>query len=168
MGQELLDAILARRSIRSYTPQPVSEDELRVLLEAAMAAPSAHNSKPWHFVVVTERQKLDALADGHPHAKMLRRAPLCVAVCGQPAASEFWEQDCAAATENLLLAATAIGLGAVWVGVHPRQQLVAFVRRELAIPGESVPLCLIAVGHPAEEKAPRTQYDEARIHRESW
>jgi nitroreductase len=168
MAQDLMDTILARRSVRKYTSDPVSPDRVRRLLEAAMAAPSAHNSKPWHFVVVTRRQILDALAERHPHAKMLHQAPLCVAVCGRPADSDFWEQDCAAATENLLLAATAIGLGAVWVGVHPHEQLVALVRQELAIPRDYVPLCLVAVGHPAKRKAPRTQYEEARIHRESW
>ena len=168
MSREFIETILARRSVRKYTAEAVSEAKGKILLEAAMAAPSGNDSKPWHFVVVTERQGLDSLAAGHPHAKMLHQAPLCVAVCGKPADSIFWEQDCAAATENLLLAATAIGLGAVWIGVHPHEQLVAFVQKELGIPGDSVPLCLVAVGHPAEEKAPRTQYDEARIHRESW
>jgi nitroreductase len=168
MSDDFLNAVMARRSIRKYTSEPVSEAQVKALLEAAMAAPSAHNSKPWHFVVVTERRKLNSLADGHPHAKMLRQATLCIAVCGNPAESQFWEQDCSAATENLLLMATAIGLGAVWVGVHPREELVALVRQELAIPGGFAPLCLVPVGHPAEEKRPRTQYDDARIHRESW
>ncbi|TET49179.1 MAG: nitroreductase family protein [Anaerolineales bacterium] len=163
-----METIFARRSVRKYGAEAVSEADVRVLLEAAMAAPSANNSKPWHFVVVAERQKLDSLAAGHPHAKMLHQAPLTVAVCGKPADSDFWVQDCSAATENLLLAATAAGLGSVWVGVHPREQLVAFVRQELGMPSDVVPFCLIAVGHPAEEKEPRTQYDEGRVHRETW
>ena len=168
MGRETIETIFARRSVRKYSAEAVSEADVRVLLEAAMAAPSANNSKPWHFVVVTGRQLLDSLASRHPYAKMLHQAPLCIAVCGSPADSEFWVQDCSAATENLLLAVTAFGLGAVWVGVHPNEERTAIVRQELGIPPGAVPLCLIAIGHPAEEKEPRTQYDEGRIHRETW
>jgi len=169
MGREFIQTILARRSIRKYTAEPVSEADIQTLLEAAMAAPSASNRKPWHFVVVTGRQMLDALADAHPHGKMLAEATLCVAVCGDLAEGErFWVQDCSAATENLLLAATALGLGAVWLGVYPREERVAAVRQVLGIPETSVPLNLISIGHPAEEKEPRTQYDGARVHRERW
>jgi nitroreductase len=169
MGQELIQAIFARRSIRRYTAEPVSEVDVKTLLEAAMAAPSASNRKPWYFVVVAERQMLDALAEAHPHGKMLFEAPLCVAVCGGPVGSErFWVQDCSAATENLLLAAAALGLGAVWLGVYPREDRVAAVRQVLGIPETIAPLNLVSIGHPAEQKEPRTQYDEARVHRERW
>lgn len=168
MSQELIQTIFSRRSIRKYTSEPVSEDDIKTLLEAAMAAPSANNSQPWRFVVVTRREILDALAEAHPYGKMLAQATLCVAVCGDPAASAYWEQDCSAATENLLLAATALGLGAVWLGVHPREDRVAAVRRVLGIPANIAPLCLLSIGHPAEHKEPRTQYDEAKVHRERW
>jgi len=168
MSKELIQTIFARRSIRKYTHEPVSEADVKTLLEAAMAAPSASNLKPWHFIVVTERQTLDNLAEAHPHGKMLFQAPLCIGVCGDPAASRYWAQDCSAATENLLLAATALGLGAVWLGVYPREERVAAVRQVLGIPETIVPLNLISIGHPAEEKEPRTQYDEARVHREGW
>ena len=168
MANKFIQTIFARRSIRKYTNEPVSESEIKTLLEAAMAAPSASNSQPWHFVVVTDRKTLDALAEAHPHGKMLAQAPLCVAVCGDPARSGYWEQDCAAATENLLLAVAALGLGAVWLGVHPRDDRVAAVRRVLGIPEAITPLNLISIGHPAEEKEPRTQYDEARVHRDRW
>ena len=167
-NRTMIDTILARRSVRRYSAEPVAAEDVRLLLEAAMAAPSANNSRPWHFCVVTGRGALDALADGHPYGKMLFQAPLCVAVCGDPARSGHWVQDCAAATENLLLAATALGLGAVWLGVYPRQERVAAVRRVLDIPEAVVPLSLISIGHPAEHPAPRTQYDEARVHRERW
>jgi nitroreductase len=139
-----------------------------MLLEAAMAVPSASNIKPWHFVVVTDRQTLDALAEIHPHGKMLFDATLCIAVCGVPAESRYWVQDCSAATENLLLAVTALGLEAVWLGVHPRPERVTPVRQVLGIPETIVPLNLIPIGYPAEEKEPRTQYDEARVHRGRW
>jgi nitroreductase len=168
MSRELIQTIRMRRSIRKYTGEPVGEEDVRVLLEAAMSAPSANNSQPWHFVVVTERQTLDALAAVHPYGKMLSQAPLCIAVCGEPAASGHWEQDCSAATENLLLAVTALGLGAVWLGVHPREQRVAAIGEVLGLPQGIVPLNLLSIGHPAEEKEPRTQYDEARVHRERW
>jgi len=139
------------------------------LLEAAMAAPSASNRKPWHFVVVTDRKKLDALADSHPYGKMLFEAPLCIAVCGDPTISQrFWVQDCSAATENLLLAAVALDLGAVWLGAYPSDERVAAIRKVLGVPNNIVPLNLISMGHPAEQKEPRTQYDEERVHREKW
>jgi nitroreductase len=169
MSKELTRTIFARRSIRKYTDEPVSQADIQTLLEAAMAAPSASNRKPWYFVVVTKRETLDSLAEAHPHGKMLFEAPLCIAVCGGPVASErFWVQDCSAATENLLLAATALGLGAVWLGVYPKEDRVAGIRQVLGIPETIAPLNLISIGHPAEEKEPRTQYNEARVHREQW
>jgi nitroreductase len=168
MGQDLIQTIFSRRSIRKYIGDPVSEDDIKTLLEAAMAAPSASNIKPWHFVVVTQRETLDALADAHPYGKMLAQATLCIAVCGDPTISDYWEQDCSAATENLLLAVAALGLGAVWLGVHPRDDRIDFTRRILGIPETIVPLNLISIGHAAEEKEPRTQYDEARVHRGQW
>lgn len=169
MKEGLIKTIFSRRSIRKYTPDPVSEEDIKTLLEAAMAAPSASNRKPWHLVVVTERATLDRLADSHRYGKMLHEAPLCVAVCGDTSTSErFWVQDCSAATENLLLAATALGLGAVWLGVHPSGERVADIKEILGIPEDVNPLNLVSIGHPAEEKEPRTQYDEERVHREKW
>ena len=169
MSEEFLNTVFARRSIRKYTPDPVSGANIELLLKAAMAAPSASNRKPWQFVVVTEREILDALAERHRYGKMLFEAPLCIAVCGDLTQSErFWVQDCSAATENLLIAVTALGLGAVWLGVYPRDGRVAAVREVLELPAHITPLNLISIGHPAEEKEPRTQYDEARVHRERW
>jgi len=168
MSRELIQTIFARRSIRKYTAEPVSAEDIETLLEAAMAAPSASNIKPYHFIVVTDRESLDALAEVHPHGKMLFEATLCVAVCGVPDESRYWVQDCSAATENLLLAATALGLGAVWLGVHPKEERVAPVRRVLGIPETVVPLNLLSIGHPAEEKESRTQYNEERVHRGKW
>jgi nitroreductase len=159
--------MLARRSIRRYTSQPVSDEQVRRLLEAAMAAPSASNQQPWHFVVVTGRDTLNRLADEHPYGKMLYEAPLCIAVCGEPE-NDYWVQDCSAATENILLAATEMGLGSVWLGVHPQSDREHKVRDVLGLPPHYSPLCLIPIGHPAEEKEPRTQYQESRVHRERW
>jgi nitroreductase len=169
MNNDLIQTIFARRSIRQYTSEPVSEEQIQTLLEAAMAAPSASNRKPWQFIVVTDRGTLDALAEAHPHGKMLFDAPLCISVCGDLTEMErYWVQDCSAATENLLLAAVALGLGAVWLGVYPRDERVAAVRQILALPDQITPLNLISIGHPAEEKRPRTQFDGDRVHRERW
>ncbi|MCF8130777.1 MAG: nitroreductase family protein [Deltaproteobacteria bacterium] len=168
MSKEFIQTIFARRSIRKYTSEAVAEKSVKTLLEAAMAAPSSANRKPWHFIVTTDRKTLDRLADAHPYGKMLFEAPLCIAVCGDPAISEAWVQDCSAATENLLLAATALDLGAVWLGVYRREERITFTRRILGIPETISPLNLISIGHQAEEKAQRTQYDEARVHQGTW
>ena len=161
--------IFARRSIRKYSGRPVKPDDLKLLLEAGMAAPSGKNQKPWHFVTVTERKTLDDLADAHPYGKMLSEATAAIAVCGQIDISpDYWIQDCSAATENILVAAAGIGLGTVWLGCHPREERVTAIKAILGIPEGIGVLSLIAVGHPAEEKDPRTQYDEDRDHREKW
>ena len=167
MTRTVYDVILARRSIRKYTDEPVAPEQVRRLLEAGMAGPSGHNAQPWHFVVVTERETLDRLADQHQWAKMLYEAPLCIAVCGDPA-SEFWVHDCSAATQNILLTATEMGLGSVWLCVHPRPDLQQMVRETLGVPSPIEPFCLIALGHPAEAKEPRTSYTGSRVHYERW
>jgi len=139
------------------------------LLEAGAAAPSANNSKPWHFVAVTERKTLDKLADILPYGKMLYQAPLAIAVCADPSLSpKYWQQDCAASTENILLAATELGLGAVWLGIYPREERLAGCRDLLGIPATIETLSVIAVGHPAERPEPRTQLEAVRVHREKW
>jgi nitroreductase len=164
-----LNCIFKRRSIRAYTSEPVSEEDIQGLLEAAMAAPSASNKKPWHFVVATRRDVLDALAEAHPYGKMLSQATLAVAVCGDPSVSErYWVQDCSAATENLLLAASELGLGAVWLGCHPREDRKRAVGAVLGVPDSVEILSLLSIGHPDEHKEARTQYDAERVHSESW
>ncbi len=168
---EAYEAILTRRSIRTYTGQPVAEEMIHKLLVAAMSAPSAGNQQPWQFVVTTERSLLDALADLLPFGKMLKQAPLAITVCGDAKGSPregYWVQDCSAATENLLLAAHALGLGGVWLGVYPREERVAGVRQILGIPEHITPLCVVAVGHPAEPAGPADRYRPERVHRERW
>ena len=161
--------ILARRSVRRYSAEPVSDEQIQTLLRAGMAAPSASNRRPWHFIVLRARVALDAFAEQHPYAKMLREAPACIVVCGDSSISEqYWVQDCSAATENILLAAAGMGLGGVWLGVYPNEARVAAVREIAGIPAEIMPLCGIALGWPAEQPAARTQYDPARVHHERW
>jgi nitroreductase len=165
----VIDAILARRSIRRYTDETVSDADVRTLLEAGMSAPSGSNKKPWHFVTITDRSKLDALAESAPYWKMLAEAPLAIVVCGDPAISEkYWDQDGVAATENILIAVSMMGLGAVWLGCHPTPERMDSVRSIVGVPKNIVPITVLSIGHPAEEKEPRTQYDEERVHREQW
>jgi nitroreductase len=163
-----LDVIFSRRSIREYTGEPVRGEEVSSLLEAGMAAPSASNRKPWHFVVVTERETLQALAKRHPYGKMIANAGVGIAVCGDPAISDCWVQDCTAATQNILIAATALGLGGVWIGCHGRPEREQVVRDVLGIPKRVGVLSLLSIGHPGEEKEARTQFDPGRVHRNRW
>jgi len=166
-----LEAIYSRRSIRKYADKPVAESDVEALLRAAMAAPSAGNEQPWHFVVITERQLLDAIPGFHPYAGMTAEAPLAILACGDPALEKypgFWPQDLAAAVENLLLAAHAKGLGAVWVGLYPTPERVERMRQLIGIPPHIVPFALVPVGHPAESKPPGERYNPHRVHRNRW
>jgi nitroreductase len=164
----ILDSIFRRRSIRSYTGQPVESELLLQLLQAGMAAPSACSSRPWEFVVVTDPE---IMADMR---QMMRfgqyNAPAAVCVCANlkiannSAAKHYWIQDCSAAVENILIAAAGLGLGTVWLGVYPLEPVMRTVRELLSIPDEVIPLCIIYVGYPAEHKEARTSYDEHRVH----
>ncbi len=161
---------MTRRSIRRYTGEEVSPELERMLLEAAMAAPSAHGRQPWRFIVVRSRETLDRIPEYHQYSRMLKEASLAVVVCGdnKVQTTDFWAHDCSAATENMLIAANALGLGAVWLGVHPGEELVRNTRELLGIPEHVTPLCIVSVGHPAEEKPPGDRYDESKVHREKW
>jgi len=168
---DAVEAMLTRRSIRKYRAEPVSEEAIDTLLRAAMAAPSAGNEQPWHFIVIRDRTVLDTIPSTHPYAQMAASAPLAIVVCGDERLAKyesFWVQDCAAATQNLLLAAHANGLGAVWCGVYPSEERVAAVRGLLAIPEQITPFSLIVLGHPDEEKGPADRFDGARVHRDRF
>lgn len=168
---DAIEAILTRRSIRRYTPQQVSEETVRQLLQAAMSAPSAGNQQPWQFVVITERRLLDEIPRFHPFAAMLKEASVAIMVCGDLRLEKnkgYWVQDCSAATQNLLLAAHAKGLGAVWLGVYPREDRVVNARKLLGLPESVVPLCLVPLGYPAERIPSTERYDASRVHSNTW
>jgi nitroreductase len=168
---DALEAIFTRRSIRKFKEDPVDAGTVKKLLSAAMSAPSAQNQQPWRFVVVTDRALLADLTTVHPYAKALAEAPLAILVCGDLGAERsagFWVQDCAAATENLLIAAAALGLGAVWQGCYPREDRVRGIQKLLGIPESVVPLSLVAVGYPNETRPREDRYDEAKVHRNRW
>ena len=160
----MLELIKRRRSIRRYTAEEVGEEEVQELLEAAMAAPSADNLQSWRFVVVRDTGLRRALAKAHPWARMATEAPVVFVVLGDQQLSSHWVEDCSAATENLLLMASGLGLGAVWVGLSGGAE--RHVREVVKAPPNMKALCLVPVGHPAEEKLPRTQYDPGKVYRE--
>jgi len=168
---DAMDAILSRRSIRKYRAGAVDVKVVRELLHAAMTAPSAANQQPWEFVVIEDRKILERIPDCHPYADMVPQAALAILVCGdlrRDVHEGFWVQDCSAATENLLLAITAHGLGGVWLGVHPRKDRVEGLRKLLGIPEHVVPFALVPVGRPGERKPPASRFKESRIHSNTW
>ena len=165
---EVIETIFWRRSIRKYTDQTVDLDLLELLLKTAMAAPSGTNSQPWEFIVVTEPDILDKIRGKFNFARY--NAPAALVVCGNPSIANnssgkrFWVQDCSAATENILIAATSLGLGTVWIGIHPLPNLENSMRTLLDLPEHVTPMSMVYVGYPAEEKAARTQYDPHRVY----
>jgi nitroreductase len=168
---DALEALATRRSIRRYTAAPVSDALVAVLLRAAMSAPSAGNQQPWQFVVIRDRQPREAIPAFHPFADMVRQAPAAVLVCGDLERERYpgyWVQDCAAATENLLLAAHASGLGAVWVGVYPKEDRVARFQQLLGLPSRVIPLALVPLGWPDERLPTVDRFDPSRVHVNRW
>lgn len=168
-----LESIFKRRSVRKYLKKDVSEKAVSDLLDAAMSAPSACETDPWDFLVLRSQEARDAVAATLPYGKMLSSAPLGIIVCGDMARAHSGElsymlQDCSAAIENLLLAASKLGLGACWLGVHPRPDRVAALKKLFKLPESVIPVSAIAIGHPAERKEPRTRRKEARVHLEKW
>jgi len=165
---ELNEVLLKRRSIRKFTDEAVSEEDINEILHAAMSGPSACNRTPWEFFVVTNPETLEKLRKAARYSKI--KAPLAIVVCGNLSKalplqlSPFWIQDCSAATENILLRVTDLGLGAVWCGVHPMKTAEKNVREALSLPEKLIPLNIIHIGHPAENQEPRDQYNEKKVH----
>lgn len=168
---DALTAILTRRSVRSFTDRDVSEETLRAVLRAGMSAPSAGNEQPWTFVVIRDRETLARAGAINPYAAYAVKAPVSVLVCGDTTLDRhggFWPLDCAACTQNMLLAAHALGLGAVWTGIWPLQERVEGFRALAGLPSFVVPLALVVLGYPAERPGPAERFKEERIHRERW
>ena len=169
-----IEIIMRRKSVRDYTDESISKETLDTIVKAGMAAPTAANKQPWAFVVVTERESLDKLAEGLEYAKMLKKAPAAIVVCGVPKiglpgkAADFWIQDCSAVSENILLAVESLDLGAVWTGVFPEEGRVKFVQKTLGIPEDVIPLNVIVVGHPTGKEKPKDKYKPDRIHWGKW
>lgn len=166
-AQAAINNIMSRTSIRQYTNEPVSKSDIETMLRAGMAAPTAVNKQPWHFIVVTDKAKLKELSGGR--GGMLEKCAVAIVVCGDMEkampgkAQEYWIQDCSAATENILLAANALGLGAVWTGAHPMADRVSSISKALKLPETIVPLCTIVIGHPAEQPKPKDKWKPKNV-----
>lgn len=180
----VLDNILTRTSIRHYTAEPLSEEQIETLLRAGMAAPSAMNVQPWSFIVVTDTVVRASLVTKGVN-KMYAEAPCLIVVCGEttmmrkphdaPADAPVvvmpngnWHIDCSAAAENILLAAHSLGLGAVWTACWPYEDRYSVVKEVLGIPEKVMPLAVIPVGYPAEQPVPKDKWSPERIHRDRW
>lgn len=168
-AQAVIDNIMTRTSVRQYTSQPVDSATIETLLRAGMAAPSAVNKQPWHLYVVTDTAKLNALSQASPNARMAAHAPLAIVVCGdtdlflEGEAREFWVQDCSAVTENILLAAHALGLGAVWTGTYPSEERCKAVSEVLSLPSNLIPLNTIVIGYPDGEFTPKDKWKPEKV-----
>ena len=174
MNNDLIQIIMTRTSIRAFQDKPVSDETVEQLLKAAMAAPSAKNSQPWAFVVIRDRALLEKLGDSLPNAKMTATAPVALVICGvldkalPGEAREYWIQDAAAATENFLLAVHALGLGAVWTGVHPISERIRILKDALHLPDGIEPFCLIPFGYPAVPASVKDKWDPSIVHQDTW
>jgi len=167
----VIDAILTRRSIRRFTGRVITDEQLNLLLKAGFQAPSAYNLQPWHYVVVKEKETLEKIADIHPYAKMLPQAGCGIVVCGdisRETKEGYLVEDCSAAIQNILLAAHGTGLGAVWCGVYPDTDRCRLFSEILNLPENIIPVGLVAIGYPNEEKPPQDRFDPTKVHFETW
>lgn len=171
---ETMKTIFNRRSVRTYSAAPVSGEQLNDLVRAGMAAPTAVDTRPWDFIVITDKALLARLAGALPYAKMTEQAAAAIIVTGDLRRqyggedASYWLMDCCAATENILLAAESLGLGAVWTAVYPEADRVAAVRKLLGIPAHVMPLNLIPIGVPAAKPKAGDKYNAELVHKDRW
>jgi len=168
---EAMEAILTRRSIRKYSGKSVSGEQVELLLKAAMYAPSAVNKQPWHFLVFRDEEIKKNIVAFHPNASMLLAADTGILVCYDENLQHdagYGPVDCSAATQNILLAAHAAGLGAVWVGIYPRQNRIESIHKMFSLPPEIKPFSIVSLGYPDEKKSFPERFNRARIHHEKW
>ena len=167
-SKAVLENIAERKSVRKYLNKSVEEDKIDAILKAGMAAPSGMDRRPWDFIVVTNRGALDSMAAKLPYAKMLAEAPLAIVVCGDTTLSSYWYLDCSAATQNVLLAAEALGLGAVWTAAYPYADRIDVVRQNTGLPENIMPLCVIPIGYPDGPQKAKNKFDPKRVHRDMY
>ncbi len=166
-----MNPVFSRRSIRKFTPGPLDEEQVRTLLKAGLCAPSARNKQPWHFIAVTERAHLNEIPRYHPYASMVTEASLAILVCGDLDIENdigYIVQNCSAATENILVTASDLGLGSVWLGVYPKEDRMQGMKILFRLPDHIVPVSLIAIGHPAEHKPTKSDYDWTKVRYNRW
>lgn len=167
-SKAVLENIAERKSVRKFLNKEVEEEKITAMVKAGMTAPSGMDRRPWEFVVVTDRAALDSMAAGLPYAKMLTQAPMAIVVCGNPALSSYWYLDCSAATQNILLAAEALNLGAVWTAAYPYDDRSNVVRKYTGMPEDIIPLCVIPIGYPDGPQKAKDKYDETKVHRNKY
>jgi nitroreductase len=172
-SNDKLDFLLARRSVRVYTPGEIPDEAVTRILEAAMAAPSAMTRDPWRFIVVRNPETLSKITAALPGGKMIQTAPLAIVVCGDLEAAfesqlSYLLQDCSACLENLLLGAHALSLGACWVGVHPDESALKQLKNLFSLPASIVPVAVVSIGHPGEHLEARTRFNKTFVHLENW
>jgi nitroreductase len=166
-----MDGIMSRRSVRKFTAEPVPVEKLEAILTAAMNAPSAGNEQAWEFIVIKDRATLEQIPKFSPFARCAAGAQLAILVCGNMDRDKyggFWVQDCSAATQNILLEASAQGLGAVWTGAYPAQDRVDGYSKLFNLPSKIVPFALVPIGYPAESPKVEDRTDNAKIHVDKW
>ena len=168
-----MNAIFKRRSVRKYTNQQVSEEQVEQILRAAMAAPSARNTQPWEFLVVRDKDTFAQIMQVHPYSSMLKEASVAIIVCGDEdkdlvKGTGYWVQSCSASVENILVQVADMGLGAVWLGVYPREERINGLRGIFDLPSNIIPMAIISIGYPAEEVEPVDRFNKDRIHFEKW
>jgi len=166
-----MNAIFTRRSIRKYENKAVPEDMIEQILRAGMAAPSAGNEQPWHFIVIDNRDILIEITKFHPYSQMLKEASHAIVVCADTSLLKFegyWVQDCSAAMQNMLMMAQDMGLGAVWLGIYPQEERVKALKELLSLPEHVIPFSIMSLGYPAEKKEPQDRFNPARIHKNKW
>lgn len=174
MNNPAIDNIMTRVSVREFTGEKISDQQIDTLLRAAMAAPSAINKQPWAFIVVTDDELIAKLGEALPYSRCSNHPACAIIPCGdlskaiEGEMSAFWINDVSAATENLLLAAHAMGLGAVWTGLHPDMNRAGMVQKMLGLPEHIIPLCVVPVGIPAEHPAVKDKYNTENIHYNKW
>jgi nitroreductase len=166
-----MDAILKRHSVRSYSTEPIDDAVIEKIIHAGMSAPSAMGSKPWHFIVISDREKMNAVVNIHPYARMMLQAQRAILVCGDTGAEtflEYFQQNCSAATENILIAATSLGVGSVWVGLYPGEKYRHDFKKLFNLPDGIEPFALVPLGFPDHAMQPSNRFDPSRVHANSW
>lgn len=168
---DFFDVVHTRRSIRKFTPQAIAPHDIDAIVRAAMSSPTATNSQSWRFVIIDDKKLLSEIPSLHPYAAFAGHAPLAILVCGDTTAGKapgFWVQDCAAATQTLMLAARALDIGSVWCGIHPSQERVQIFCEKFGLPEDICPLGMVVLGYPEKAFYAEDRYDATKIHRNRW
>ncbi|MCD7973736.1 MAG: nitroreductase family protein [Candidatus Azobacteroides sp.] len=165
----VLSAIAGRKSVRSFIKEkPVSREDTEKLLRAGMAAPSGRDLRPWEMIVINDRATLDKMAEELPTAPMLAEVPMAIVVCGDSIRSFYWYLDCAAATQNILLAAESMGLASVWTAAYPYQDRMDIIIKHTGLPSHILPLAVLPIGYPKGPQQAKEKYDAAKVHYGKW